>query len=154
MNFAFGNCLAIAVVAATTIVGRADDRPPTDAKPLVEIIATLEESGYGPIVEAEFDDRNWEIEAFEGDQAYELLIDPLGGEILSKHRDKADDRPPAGSMRLSEIVASLMKAEYADIHDISFEGRSWEVEARRQGVKRELRVEPRTGEVISDRSDD
>ena len=39
-------------------------------------------------------------------------------------------------------------------HDISFEGRTWEVEARRDNVKRELRVDPKTGEVISDRADD
>src|SRR5690606_17471827 len=119
-----------------------------------EVIAALEETGYLPVVEAEFDDGKWEIEAYQEDQAYELLVDPGSGEVVSKHRDTSDARPPEDGKRLSEILFSLAEAGYTDVQDVSFEGRTWEVEARRNGVKRELRVSVSSGEVISDRADD
>jgi hypothetical protein len=43
---------------------------------------------------------------------------------------------------------------YTDIPEVSFERQTWEVEARRRGVKRELHVDPRTGEIVSERADD
>ena len=40
------------------------------------------------------------------------------------------------------------------VHDVSFEHRTWEAEVRRDGMKRGLRLDPLTGEVVEDRVDD
>ena len=40
------------------------EMPPTDAKPLSQIIKQLEDQGYSPIVDVSMDDNVWEIEAY------------------------------------------------------------------------------------------
>lgn len=144
----------ITAVVASPLLALAADRPPRDVKPLEEIVAQMEKAGYAPIIEVSFDDGYWEVEALKEGQAVEAMVDPKTGEVVSEHRDEAEPAPPAKSLALSEVIASLTKADYTDIDEVSFEGASWEVEAWRNGVKRELRVDPLTAEVISDRSDD
>jgi hypothetical protein len=147
----FGLLLSmLAVVPLAT----ADERPPQDGKSLVDVVTTLEEKGYGPIVEISFDDGVWEAEAYKDDTALELTVDPSTGEVVSEHRDDGDPKPPADAMLLSGIVGAVEKAGFADLNDISYEGRSWELEATRDNQKRELRVDPQNGSVISDRVDD
>jgi hypothetical protein len=146
--------MLLAAIATTPLIGQSDETPPADAKQLLEIVTSLEEAGYGPIVDVSFDDGTWEVECYREKIAYELLVDPSNGKVVSEHRDDAGATPPADAKLLSEIIASLAKAGYADFNDVSFEGQIWEVEARREGVKRELRVDPKTAEIISDRADD
>lgn len=66
----------------------ASERPPANAKPLVEIIETLEAQGYDPITEISLDDGIWEVEAYRNNQERELKVHPVTGEILS---DRLDD---------------------------------------------------------------
>ncbi|WP_442481514.1 PepSY domain-containing protein [Aeoliella sp. SH292] len=146
--------LLITAIAASPLLALADERPPSDGKPLAEIVAQMENAGYSPIVEVSFDDGYWEVEATKDGQPMEAMVDAKTGEVVSEHRDEHEKTPPADSLALSEVIASLAKADYADIDEVSFEGTSWEVEAWHNGVKRELRVDPLTAEVISDRSDD
>jgi uncharacterized membrane protein YkoI len=124
------------------------------AKPVLEIVKSLEEADYAPIVDVSFDDGVWEVEAYREDIPYELSIDPVIGEVISEHRDDADAKPPTKSLLLSSILESIDKAGYSDLDDISFEHRTWEAEVRRDGMKRELRIDPLTAEVVSDRIDD
>lgn len=121
---------------------------------LAEIVSKLEKLGYGPIVEASLDDGSWEVELYKDDLAYELLVDPLTGEVLSEHRDDADLPPGVDAKSLSSILKLLEKAGYRSVVEVSYERRHWEIEAYRGGAKRELRVDPKTGEVLSDRIDD
>jgi uncharacterized membrane protein YkoI len=123
-------------------------------KSIVEIVRNLEEADYAPIVDVSYDDGVWEVEAYKADIPYELSLDPQTGEVISEHRDDADAKPPAKSLLLSTIIEGIEKAGYTDLDDISFEHRTWEAEVRRNGQKRELRVDPATGEVVSDRVDD
>ncbi len=123
-------------------------------KSLIDIVSSLEKDGIGPIVEVEFDDGVWEIEGYRDDIAYEFKVDPKTGKMVSEHRDDTNVKPPADSLRLSEILKKLDQAEYIHIREISFENRSWEVEASRNGQRRELRVDPKDGTVLSDRIDD
>jgi hypothetical protein len=146
--------LFVTVLAASPLLALADQRPPSDAKPLAEIVAQMEKAGYTPIVEVSYDEGYWEVEAIKDGQPIEAMVDPKTGEVVSEHRDEAEKAPPANSMALSEVIASIAKADYVDIDEVSFEGTSWEVEAWHIGVKRELRVDPLTAEVISDRADD
>jgi uncharacterized membrane protein YkoI len=105
-------------------------------------------------VEISFDDGVWEVEAYKQDTAFEISLDPTSGEVVSEHRDEGDPKPPADAMPLAKIVQALEKAGYSDLNDISFERKSWEVEATRDNQKRELRIDARDGRVISDRVDD
>lgn len=123
-------------------------------KPLIDVVKSLEEADYAPITEISFDDGVWEVEAYKGDIAYELSIDPETGEVISEHRDNGDPKPPAKSLLLSAIIEAIEKAGYTHVHDVSFEHRIWEAEVRREGMKRELRLDPLTGEIVEDRVDD
>ena len=66
----------------------AADIPQQDAQPLSKIVRTLEEQGFSPIVEIEFDDNLWEVEAYKEGDKRELKVDPISGRIIS---DKKDD---------------------------------------------------------------
>lgn len=149
--YCFG--LLLGSLAAMSIAV-ADERPPGDAKQLVDVAAGLEKSGYGPIVEISFDDSMWEVEAYRGNKAFELNVDPKTGKVASEHPDDGDAKPPADALALSEIIGAVKEAGFANVADISFEGRSWEIEATRDNKKRELHVDPSSGKVISDRADD
>ena len=58
------------------------ERPPDGALPLSEIVSQLEQAGYDPIVEIEFEDGVWEVEAFKAGQFVEIELDPMSGVIL------------------------------------------------------------------------
>jgi uncharacterized membrane protein YkoI len=123
-------------------------------KSILDVVKSLEEADYAPITEISLDDGVWEVEAYKEDIAYELSIDPETGEVISEHRDNGDPKPPAKSMLLSTIIEAIEKAGYTHVHDVSFEHRVWEAEVRRDNMKRELRLDPLTGEIVEDRVDD
>lgn len=153
MKVLLGLGLVIGTLAAIPLAS-ADEKPPADGKKLTEVLASLNDKGYAPIVEISFDDGVWEAEAYKDDTAFEVALDPSTGEVVSEHRDNGDPKPPADSMPLVKMIAALEKAGYENVNDISFEGKSWEVEATRDNQKRELRVDAKDGRVISDRVDD
>ena len=61
-------------------------RPPADAKPLTEIIKSLEDAGFSPIVEVDFRAGRWHVEAFQKGQKRDLRVHPVTGEITSNRR--------------------------------------------------------------------
>jgi uncharacterized membrane protein YkoI len=153
MKLTLGSAIGLTLLASVPLANSAQPPAGDGYKSLLEVVRKLEKT-YSPIVEASFDDGAWEVEAFKGDTAYELTVDPRSGKVLSEFRDFGEAKPPAGSMALSEIIRSLAEADYTDIDEISFERRNWEVEALRDGQKRELHVDPQTGAIASDRVDD
>lgn len=64
------------------------------------------------------------------------------------------DKPPSDIKKLSEIVLILEKAGFDPISEIEFDDGHWEIDAYRNGEKREVHVDPRTGEITKDRKDD
>lgn len=62
----------------------------------------------------------------------------------------AGDKPPSDSKKLSEIVLILEKAGYEPISEIEFDDGHWEVDAYQHGEKREVNVDPKTGEITKD----
>ncbi|MBX3635115.1 MAG: PepSY domain-containing protein [Rubrivivax sp.] len=74
--------------AALPLAAVAGSRPPANARPLSAIVLELERLGYGPIVEIEFDDGRWEVEAYKDGRKRQLKVDPVDGRILS---DRPDD---------------------------------------------------------------
>lgn len=60
-----------------------EELPPAGAKPLSEIIKSLEDRGYKNISEVEFEDGAWEIDAHPADgKEVEIHVDPVAGKIL------------------------------------------------------------------------
>lgn len=81
--------LLVSTLLATTLgfSVSASDIPPADALKLSKIIEKLEQQGFAPIVDVEFDDGVWEIDAYRGKEKRELHVDPKTGKIL---RDRED----------------------------------------------------------------
>jgi hypothetical protein len=65
----------------------------------------------------------------------------------------ADEKPPAGAMALSVILTQLEQKGYTPITDVSLDNGRWEVEAFKGAEKRDLEVDPNSGEVLSDKPD-
>ena len=82
--------LIIAVLFSSALLlqnSNADEIPQHDAQPLSKIVRTLEEQGFSPIVEIEFDDNLWEVEAYKEGDKRELKVDPVSGRIISDQKD-------------------------------------------------------------------
>lgn len=142
-----------AVLGTSSVAGVFADSPLPGAKPIVEIVQRLEKEGYSPVTGFSFDDGVWEVEVSKGNASLELVVDPQSGATLNEYPDDVDPRPPKGTMPLSELLLGLQKAGYDNFHDASFERRYWEIELYRDGVERELQVDPATGKVVADRVD-
>lgn len=65
----------------------------------------------------------------------------------------AGERPPEDAKPLTEIIKMLETQGYAPITEISMDDGVWEVEAYKNDEERELRVDPLTGKILSDRKD-
>ncbi|MFC6635065.1 PepSY domain-containing protein [Microbulbifer taiwanensis] len=65
----------------------------------------------------------------------------------------ADDRPPPGAMALSTVLTKLEQQGYTPITDVSLDNGRWEVEAYKGDEKRDLEVDPNSGEILSDKPD-
>ncbi len=68
-----------------------DDRLPRNAKKLSEIVRIVENRGYHPVMEVDFDDGRWKIEAYRNGREAELKVHPVTGAILSVDWDDDDD---------------------------------------------------------------
>lgn len=62
------------------------------------------------------------------------------------------DLPPKDSKPLSDIIKMVEKAGYTPTNADVSHGK-WEIEAYKNGQKRELKIEPSTGKVLSDHPD-
>ena len=61
-----------------------DEEPPANARPLSEIIKTVEtQAGEGRITEVEFDDGRWDIEVHRpGGKEDHIAVDAMTGQIV------------------------------------------------------------------------
>ena len=66
----------------------------------------------------------------------------------------AGDKIPEKALPLSKIVKTLEDKGFNYITDISMDNTAWEVEVTKDGQERELKVNPLTAEIISNRVDD
>ncbi|MGE0129847.1 MAG: PepSY domain-containing protein [Blastocatellales bacterium] len=64
--------------------------PPPDGKPLSSLIKKLEDARAGMIVEIEFDDGFWEVNAIRNGQMRELLVNPKTGEFTEAPHPDSD----------------------------------------------------------------
>jgi hypothetical protein len=64
--------------------GESEEAPetlPEGALPLSELARLLENGGYDPILEIEFEEGVWEVEAFKDGQFVEIEVDPISGAV-------------------------------------------------------------------------
>lgn len=80
--------LALSTALAFTSGAARADKPPPDVKKLSEIVLMLEQAGFGPISEIEFDDGHWEVDTYRNGERRAGYVDPRTGEIT---KDKKDD---------------------------------------------------------------
>jgi peptidase YpeB-like protein len=116
---------------------------PENAKPLAEIVRSLEAEGYNPVVEIELEDDEWEIDAYKDGQRVEVLVDVVSGEIL-------DAEPPESGMLLAEILANLEAQGFDTVLEVNREEDGWEIEAYRNGEAVVVLVDPVSGAVIEE----
>ncbi|MCD6580867.1 MAG: PepSY domain-containing protein [Desulfuromusa sp.] len=74
--------------------------------------------------------------------------------VLGANQAMAGERPPADAVPLSEVVKSLEDKGYSPVTEVSMDNGVWEVEAYKDGQERELKVNPKDGQVLSDRLED
>ncbi len=116
---------------------------PDNAKPLTEIVRSLEAEGYNPVVEIELEDDGWEIDAYKDGQRVEVLVDVVSGEIVNAE-------PPESGMLLAEILAGLEALGFDLVLEVNREEDGWEIEAYRGGEAVIVIVDPVTGEIIEE----
>lgn len=135
----------------TTMVS-AGDFPPETSKPLSEVLKTLENLSLQDFTEVDFDHGHWEIEAIRKGAAVEVFVDPQSTKIVHEESDDHHTALPAGAKSLSAIAKQLEDAGYRAIAEIDLEGMAWEIDALRSGTRYELRVDVRSGLIVSERT--
>ncbi|MBA4019482.1 MAG: hypothetical protein C0483_20140 [Pirellula sp.] len=142
----------VLMTGAAVVMGAAAPGGSNAAK-LSAILDEVAKQGYTDITDASLDGGVWEIDARQGDHPVELHVDPASGKVLRIEAEQtAKHLTPDGAL-LATIVRGLEAEGYSAIHDTDFEGTHWEIEAVRDGLRRELFVDVLTGKVLSDRSD-
>ncbi len=77
--------LAVAASAAAWAGWFTDEAPPPNAKPLSEVVRSLEDQGVRTITEISFDDGKWSIEARNADgKKIDLKVDAMTGQTTSR----------------------------------------------------------------------
>jgi len=88
-NRLFVSVLTAAAMASLPLAANADwftdETPPANAKPLSEVIKSVEDQGYKSIEHVDFDDDEWEIEVHQADGSeVELHVNAISGQITKK----------------------------------------------------------------------
>ena len=83
-----------------------------------------------------------------------LLSCTLALALFSASHSFADEKPPANAIPLSQLIKMLESKGFNPIVQVELDDGVWEVEAYRDNRKLELKVNPVSGKVISERPDD
>ncbi|MDH5824791.1 PepSY domain-containing protein [Luteimonas sp. RD2P54] len=128
----------LALACALAAAAAQAQEPMTEA----QVRATLEAEGYTNVDDIAFEGGMWEADASSADgNRVDLRIDPASGEVYPEDQ--------VSNLTGSDIEARLSAAGYTNIHDIDFEDGLWRAEADdANGQQLELRIDPRSGEVI------
>ncbi|WOO41142.1 PepSY domain-containing protein [Rubellicoccus peritrichatus] len=145
------SCLTM-ILAFSNHTLRADE-PTRDAKPFSEIASLMESEGY-LISEATYKKGDWEVEALKDGTAYELRLEGTTGKVRWQKVDDTDDPwPPNNAKPLSAIAQTVEKTGYV-ISEVDYERNNiWEVEAYKEGVKYELKLNALTGALLIEKLD-
>jgi len=121
---------------------------PAGAMPLSAVLKAVENAGYAPVAEAEFEKDHWEVKAYLNGQLHQLKVGLTTGEILP-------NPPPTLERPLSAVIKGLEDQGYSPILDVergaggSETGAAWEVEAYKGNSEVTLTVEAASGKIIT-----
>lgn len=129
--------LALAVAAATA----------QDAMTEAQVRATLEAQGYTHINDIEVEDGMWKADARSADgNRVDLRLNPRSGQVYPEAQ--------VSNLTEADVRAQLAVAGYTNVHDVDFDDGIWTAEADDStGQDVEVRIDPRTGEVIGKEKD-
>lgn len=144
----------IVLAAAMASVGLGVDVPASGAKPLSEILGTLDKGGLRSVTEVSFDNGVWEVEGIRDGRPVELHIDPLTSQIINERADEAHPAIPGDGKSLIAICQAVEEAGYSPVTEAEYEPAGWEIETLHKGTPRQLVVDLRTGKIVSDQPDD
>jgi hypothetical protein len=85
--FRFAALLAILLAFGTAHARDKDEIPPATAKPLSEIVESLESDGHNVITDIDFDDWVWVVRSYKAGLEFEIRVDPVTGKTLSIRPD-------------------------------------------------------------------
>ena len=113
-----------------------------------DVTRTLNAAGYAEVRELEYDDGLWEAEVRRSNGLWgEVAIDAASGEVF-------DAMSPRQLIELPQVLASLERAGYTQVHDLDREGALWDAEALdAQGMRVELRISGYDGRILNVRHD-
>ena len=83
----FAAWIAIPLALGTAHARDKDEIPPATAKPLSEIVRSLEVEGHTVITDIDFDDWVWVVRTYKAGLEFEVRVDPVTGEVLSIRPD-------------------------------------------------------------------
>ena len=83
----FAAMLSILLALGVAHARGKDEIPPATAKPLSEIVKSLEAEGHTVITDIDFDDWVWVVRSYKAGLEFELRVDPVTGEVLSIRPD-------------------------------------------------------------------
>jgi len=81
-----GPATLLVVASLSACASRSSDETfPANAKPLSQIVKSLEDQGYKDVKRVKFDDNAWVIDVRQpGGKEIDLRIDPVSGQIIKK----------------------------------------------------------------------
>lgn len=83
-----------------------------------------------------------------------ILVLGLTTSLSIADPDWNNQAQPAEALPLSSIIMQIEQTIPGTIQEIDWENGVWEVEVYQGSIERELVIDPRTGEILSNRLDD
>lgn len=140
--------LGVGMIAAMAVAGLASAQDPVrDTMTEAQIRTSLEAQGYTSINDVKFKDGAWKADARSADgNRVDLRVDAVTGKVYPETQ--------VANLTKADVQAKLTAAGYLNVHDLEFRNGVWEAEAENESGKDfELRVDAKTGDVISKRKD-
>lgn len=112
-----------------------------------QVRAQLEAAGYTNIDDIEFDDGMWKADATSADgNRIDVRLDAKTGKIYPEDQ--------VSNLGEADVRAKLAAAGYTNVHDVKFDDGVWKAEGDDPAGKDvEIRLDPKTGEVIGKERD-